>query len=266
MKPVTRPQEPKIGRPLTLHLRGDWGTANLHRICGWVAQELADRAGPGTRIATWNSRGSADAVRAVGRGEVDIALTTPLEEIDRERVVLVSPQGTVIEGTGSPHLEYPIHTEIMARRPDVRAVVRTHAPALAAFASLGRELKPLSHDAVPFTYPQLPRFTETGALIATPELGQALARRLADANAILIPHHGAVTAGPDVETAVMYAVLLERACRTQLLAEAAGGPATWSDEAGTVSKRDQVWHRDQLRAGWNYLVRKAMSHERLTDV
>jgi ribulose-5-phosphate 4-epimerase/fuculose-1-phosphate aldolase len=178
------------------------------------------------------------------------------EEIDRERVVLVSPQGTVRGGTGSRHLEYPIHTEIMARRPDVHAVVHTHAPALAGFASLGRELKPLSHDAVPFTYPQLPRFTETGALIATPELGQALARRLADANAILIPHHGAVTAGPDLETAVMYAVLLERACRTQLLAEAAGGPATWSDEAETAFKRDQVWNHDQLHAGWEYLVRQ----------
>jgi TRAP-type uncharacterized transport system substrate-binding protein len=74
---VTRPREPKIDRPLVLHLRGDWGTANLHRICGWVAQELTDRAGPGTRIATWNSRGCVDAVRAVGRGVVDIALTTP---------------------------------------------------------------------------------------------------------------------------------------------------------------------------------------------
>ncbi|MGW5876687.1 TAXI family TRAP transporter solute-binding subunit [Nocardiopsis terrae] len=72
-----RPEEPKIDRQLTLHLRGDWGTANLHRVCGWVAQELTDRAGPGTRIATWNSRGFSDAVRAVGHGEVDIALTTP---------------------------------------------------------------------------------------------------------------------------------------------------------------------------------------------
>jgi ribulose-5-phosphate 4-epimerase/fuculose-1-phosphate aldolase len=188
------------------------------------------------------------------------------EEIGRERVVLVSPEGTVLDGLGSRHLEYPIHTEIMARRQDVHAVVHTHAPALAAFASLGRELKPISHDAVPFTHPQLPRFTETGALIATPELGQALARDLADANAVLIPHHGAVTAGPDVGTAVMYAVLLERACRTQLLAEAAGGPVTWSDEAETVSKRDQVWHPDQLRAGWDHLVRTAMSPERLSDV
>ncbi|WP_019630008.1 TAXI family TRAP transporter solute-binding subunit [Actinomadura atramentaria] len=71
------PREPKIERSLTLHLRGDWGAANLHRICGWIAQELADRCGPHTRIATWNSRGMADAVHAVGRGEVDIAMTTP---------------------------------------------------------------------------------------------------------------------------------------------------------------------------------------------
>lgn len=178
------------------------------------------------------------------------------EEVERDRVVLVSPDGEVLDGTGRRHLEHPIHTGIMALRPDVHAVVHTHAPALAAFASLGRELKPVSHDAVPFTYPQLPRFLETGALVATPELGQALARDLGEANGILMPHHGAVAAGPDVETAVMYAVLLERACRTQLLAEAAGGPATWSDEAETMFKRDQVWNRDQLHAGWRYLLRK----------
>lgn len=73
----TRPAEPRITRSLTLHLRGDWGTANLHRVCGWISQELADRAGPYTRIATWTGRGFSDAVFAVGRGEVDVALTTP---------------------------------------------------------------------------------------------------------------------------------------------------------------------------------------------
>ncbi|MFC9502782.1 TAXI family TRAP transporter solute-binding subunit [Streptomyces sp. NPDC057002] len=72
-----RPPEPKIDRSLTLHLRGDWGSANLHRVCGWIAQELADRCGPHTRIATWNSRGFSDAVRAVGRGEVQVAVATP---------------------------------------------------------------------------------------------------------------------------------------------------------------------------------------------
>lgn len=191
-----------------------------------------------------------------GRGAWMKASGWGFEEVDDEKVVLVSPGGAVLDGTGPRHLEFPIHTEIMASRPDVGSIVHTHAPALAAFASLDCELRPISHDAVPFTHPQVPRFTETGALVATPELGRSLASRLGDANAILIPNHGAVTVGPDVATAVMHAVLLERACRTQLLAASAGGPKTWSDEAETRFKRDQVWNTAQLHAGWNYLLRK----------
>ncbi|WP_063043416.1 class II aldolase/adducin family protein [Nocardia pseudovaccinii] len=179
------------------------------------------------------------------------------EEIDADRVVLVSPDGDVLWGAGKRHLEFPIHTEILSRRTDVGAVVHTHAPALSAFSSLQRDLLPISHDAVPFAHPQLPRFTVTGALIATQDLGRALAEELGDANGILMPHHGAVTVGPDIGTAVMYAVLLERACRTQLLADAAGGVRTASDEAETRFKREQIWNPSQLNAGWEYLVRRA---------
>ncbi|MTD53315.1 TAXI family TRAP transporter solute-binding subunit [Amycolatopsis pithecellobii] len=74
---MTRPAEPRISRSLTLHLKGDWGTANLHRVCGWLGQELGNRSGPYSRYAIWNGRGGADNVRAVARGEVDIALATP---------------------------------------------------------------------------------------------------------------------------------------------------------------------------------------------
>jgi uncharacterized protein len=72
-----RPPEPAIARSLRLHLKGDWGTANLHRVCGWISQELTDRCGPDTRVAIWNGRGFTDSVQAVGRKEVDVALTTP---------------------------------------------------------------------------------------------------------------------------------------------------------------------------------------------
>ncbi|WP_040786796.1 class II aldolase/adducin family protein [Nocardia pneumoniae] len=201
--------------------------------------------------------GHASVRDAEGRGVWMKAAGWGFEEIDDDRVLLVSDEGAVLDGTGKPHLEFPIHTEIIGRRADIGSVVHTHAPALAAFASLDCELRAISHDAVPFTYPQLPRFTDTGALIATPELGRALARRLGGANAILIPNHGAVTVGADSATAVMYAVLLERACRIQLLAAAAGGPKTWSDEAEIRFKRDQVWPRSQLDAGWQYLLRRA---------
>jgi L-fuculose-phosphate aldolase len=177
------------------------------------------------------------------------------EEVDADRVVLVAPAGDVLDGDGKRHFEYPIHTEIMARRSDIGCVVHTHAPALAAFASLDEPLRPISHDAVPFAL--LPRFTDTGALIATADLGRALAETLGDANAALMPHHGAVTAGPDPATAVMYAVLLERACRTQLMAMAAGGPRTWSDEREAAFKNEQIWNPAQLEAGYRYLTRKS---------
>lgn len=196
-----------------------------------------------------------------GRGVWMKAAGWGFEEVDAGRVVLVSPGGEVLSGSddvaGPRHIEYPIHTEIMARRSDVGCVVHTHAPALAAFASLDVKVRAISHDGVPFSDPPVPRFTGTGALIATAELGEALADALGDAIACLMPQHGAVTAGPDAPSAVMYAVLLERACRTQLLALAAGGPRVWSDPDEVAVKRDQVWNPAQLDAGWRYLLRQA---------
>ncbi|MFK0113342.1 class II aldolase/adducin family protein [Streptomyces sp. NPDC091217] len=188
-----------------------------------------------------------------GRGVWMKASGWGFDEVDADRVLLVSPSGQVLDGQGRRHIEFPIHTEIMARRPDVKSVVHTHAPALAAFASLQEPLRPLSHDAVPFA--TLPRFTLTGALIASDELGRALADTMEDAPAVLMPHHGAVTAGPDPATAVMYAVLLERACRTQLMAMAAGTLRTWSDEDEVALKHEQVWNPTQLTAGYEYLTR-----------
>jgi L-fuculose-phosphate aldolase len=192
-----------------------------------------------------------------GRGVWMKASGWAFEEINAAKVVLVDPDGSVLTGEGKRHLEFHIHTQIMAARSDVGCVVHTHSPAVNAFASLARDLHPISHDGVPFAYPQIPRFTETGSLIATPELGRSLAARLGDANAILIPNHGSVTVGPDAPTAVMLAVLLESACRTELLAAAAVGPEYWSDEDETRFKRDQAWNHTQLDAGWQYLLRRS---------
>jgi ribulose-5-phosphate 4-epimerase/fuculose-1-phosphate aldolase len=191
-----------------------------------------------------------------GRGAWMKASGWGFEEVQSDRVLLVSPDGEVLAGYGTRHIEYPIHTEIMSRRPDVGCVVHTHAPALSAFASLSVPLLPISHDGVVFCDPQVPTFTATGELIATAELGQALADALGQANACLMPQHGAVSVGPSVESAVMHAVLLERACRTQLMAMAAGGPRVWSDAVEARHKRHQVWNGDQLEAGWRYLVRR----------
>lgn len=68
---------PRVERPVTLALKADWGMANLTRICGWVAQEVGDRSGDGSRTAIWTGRGGADAARAVIDRDVDAALMVP---------------------------------------------------------------------------------------------------------------------------------------------------------------------------------------------
>src|ERR1700742_3569814 len=112
------------------------------------------------------------------------------EEIDRGKIVLVSPEGEVLHGTGRRHIEYPIHTEIMARRGDVGAVVHTHSDAANAFSALDVPILPLNHAGSLFSFPDTPRFTLTGGLISSPALGQALADALGAAPACLMPQHG----------------------------------------------------------------------------
>jgi L-fuculose-phosphate aldolase len=181
------------------------------------------------------------------------------EEVDASAIVLVSPAGEVLEGDGPRHIEYPIHTEIMAARPDVGAVVHTHSATANAFAALDVPLRPLDHAGSLFSYPEIPRFTRTGGLIKTVELGQSLAVALGSGVACLMPQHGIAAVGPDLPSAVMTAVLLDRACRTQLTAMAAGPLRVWGEEEDTVAKRADVWSEMQLRVGYDYLLRQASS-------
>ena len=69
--------EARLDRPITLHMMGDWGIANLHRICGWISAELWRRSPPGSKFATSAGRGGTDAIDAVLDGDVQIALFVP---------------------------------------------------------------------------------------------------------------------------------------------------------------------------------------------
>jgi L-fuculose-phosphate aldolase len=194
-----------------------------------------------------------------GRGVWMKASGWGFEEITPDRVVLVGWDGTLVSGDGRRHLEYPIHTEILQVRPDAHSVVHVHAPHAVAFAALGTPLRPLSHEGTLFAPPDVARFTKTGDLITTPELGAALARAVGMRNAALMVHHGIVTVGATLQTAVVLAILLERACRTQLRAMAAGELQTWSEDDEALAKRAHVYSPDLL---WDYLKRKLEKSQR----
>ncbi|MEV7020827.1 class II aldolase/adducin family protein [Kitasatospora sp. NPDC093558] len=180
-----------------------------------------------------------------------------LEEIRPDRVVLVSWEGELLAGEGRVHLEFPIHTEVMRARPDVHVSLHTHSATVNAFSALGVPLRPLSHDAVVFAEHGLPSFGATANLVRTQDLGKALAADLGPARACLMPQHGLLTAGRDIAHAVMYAVLLERACAVQLTAQAAGPMRHWTSHKESLEKDALAWPPSQIEAGWQYWVRRA---------
>jgi ribulose-5-phosphate 4-epimerase/fuculose-1-phosphate aldolase len=166
------------------------------------------------------------------------------EEIEPRHVVLVTPGGDVLEGENARHSEYPIHTEIVRARADIGGVVHSHP----------EELRPVSHAASLFVPPAVPRFTQTSDLITTGSLGSALAAELGDHDVVLLVNHGIVTTGHDVRSAVVRAVMLERACSVQLKVRAHAGWPTWSAPAESVSKRKVLESR--MPRVWDYLVRR----------
>jgi ribulose-5-phosphate 4-epimerase/fuculose-1-phosphate aldolase len=179
-----------------------------------------------------------------------------LEEAGAAQIQLVSFEGQVVRGHGQPHKECWIHLAVLSANPELTCSVHTHARSAVAFAALGVPLLPVSHEGALFGGADVPRFTLTGGLVSTPELGRALAATLGDAPAALMPRHGLIAAGESVPAAVMHAVLLAAACEVQLQAMAAGHVQVWSDQTEARAKQAECWAPAQLEAGFQYLLRQ----------
>jgi TRAP-type uncharacterized transport system substrate-binding protein len=67
----------RLDRDVTLRLQGDWGTANLHRVCGWMADRVLAGSGAGSRVAIWTGTGGLRNLQAVADRSVDISVATP---------------------------------------------------------------------------------------------------------------------------------------------------------------------------------------------
>jgi L-ribulose-5-phosphate 4-epimerase len=200
--------------------------------------------------------GHASARDPEGRGVWIKSAEWSLGEVTPDRVQLVDPDGTVAAGEGTRHSEFPIHTEIMAARPDVGGIVHTHPPYAVALAAAGQPLLPVSHAANFFVPPAVPRFTDTADLVLTRELGKSLALTLGGARAAFLVNHGIVAVGATLQEATVAAVLLERACRQQMLTATAGGWPTWSPPDESLAKREHIYNGRALAAVWDHLVRQ----------
>jgi L-ribulose-5-phosphate 4-epimerase len=178
------------------------------------------------------------------------------DEITPDTVVLVDYDGNVLEGTARRHIEWPIHTEFMAARPEIGGTVHSHPPHALALGASQQPLRAVSHAGTMFVPPDVPRFTRTANLIVSRALGAQVSEELGGSRAMLLVNHGIVTGGVDVREAVIRAILLENACHQQLLTVGFGGEMKWSDDEECLAKRETIWNQSSLIQLWDYLVRK----------
>jgi L-fuculose-phosphate aldolase len=178
-----------------------------------------------------------------------------LDEITPDNIVTVNLDGEKIDGTPKRHSEVFIHTEIMRARPEVQAVIHTHAMHAVVFSSLGRELLPVGNDGI-FFAGNLPIFAETTDLITTQARGRAVATCLGSSMALILRNHGIATAGRTIEEAVWWALKLERACHAQLMAEAVGGPKLVGSAEDTKAKGAWANRTELHESVFAYLSRR----------
>jgi len=142
------------------------------------------------------------------------------DEATPERMVLVDEDLQPLSG-GRPNPGVRFHVWIYRKRPDVKAIVHTHAPYASALAATGQPLRTIHMDsAMLHGTAHLPDWP--GVPVADDE-GRIISGALGEAKSILLANHGLLTAGSSVEEATYLAVFFERAARMRLRAMAAGG-------------------------------------------
>ncbi len=142
------------------------------------------------------------------------------EEATAENMVLVDADLRPLSG-GRANPAVRFHVWIYRKRPDVKAIVHTHAPYASALAATGRPLKTIHMDsAMLHGTAHLPEWP--GVPVADDE-GRLISGALGSAKAVLLSNHGLLTAGISIEEATYLAVFFERAARMQIRALAAGG-------------------------------------------
>lgn len=143
-------------------------------------------------------------------------------------IMCITTDGRV-EGPHKPSSEYPFHQMIYERRPDVRAIVHAHTPALITFSIVRK---------VPDTriIPQAHHVCgEVGyapyALPGSRQLGQNIADTFGRGyQVVILENHGVVTAAPDLLTAFQRLETLDFCARTQIQASALGPISSLTDE------------------------------------
>ena len=157
--------------------------------------------------------------------EGEAVVVTPtgaeLADLEPDDLAIVDLDGEQLWGGLAPTSEIDMHLGVLRSRPDVAAVVHTHAPSATAVACVLEELPVIHYEmlllggavrVVPY------------ATFGTPELAAGVDAALEGRNAALLSNHGTVAVGADLAFALRATELLEWCSELYLRASSLGSP------------------------------------------
>lgn len=179
-----------------------------------------------------------------------------------EDIVRFDLHGDPQDARGRPiYLERFIHAEIYKARPDVRAVVHSHSPAVVPFSvSRTTPLRATCHMAgfIGLTTPvfEIRKYAgdANSLLITNSDLGRSLAQVLGDRSLVLMRGHGSTVVADDLKRVVYRAVYTEMNARIQSAAMQLGEVEFLSE--GEIAETVRVIETQVIRA-WNLWKLKA---------
>lgn len=129
-----------------------------------------------------------------------------LESLDPQTLVELDPEGAVLAG-GKPTSEWRIHVDVLAAKPEVNAVVHTHAPFCTVLACHSLEIPAFHYMVAAAGGDSVP--CAPYATFGTEDLSHGVVAALSDRRACLMAHHGMVAVGASLDLAVALAATVE---------------------------------------------------------
>jgi L-ribulose-5-phosphate 4-epimerase len=144
------------------------------------------------------------------------------EALTPEDIVLVDPEGKVVEGRLKPSVDTVTHLVIFRGLAEMNAVIHTHSNYATAFAACGQPI-PVYLTAMA---DELGGPIPCGAFarIGGEEIGRVVVETIGLCRACLLQNHGVFAVGPTVAAALKTAVMVEDLAKTTWLALQLGTP------------------------------------------
>ncbi len=185
-----------------------------------IAAQLT--TGSGGNLSIFNRKENLIAIKPSG---MDYLLMQP------EDVVVLTPDGSIVEGSRQPSSETKFHLALLNRRSDINAVVHTHQVYATTIACMNWEL-PAVHYLVGFSGNKVP--LAKYATYGSQELSDNILEAIGNYNACLMANHGIVTVGASILSAFAVAEEIELVARLYVQCKSMGEPVILSKEEMVV--------------------------------